>query len=444
MSYDRYIRYISRIATRLAAAMLSLFVLAACKGSDLLEQEAPSRVLANTLEDPRNAQLLVTSTIADFECALAHYILSGGLVGDELRDAQLGAAGWDHDRRTINPVGGVYATNTCLQAQFASTYTPLATARFTADDVLRKLEGWTDAQVAGRQDLIAQAAAYAGYSLVLLGEGFCSMAIDAGPELTPQQVFTQAEARFTKAITAATTAGNTSIKMMAYVGRARTRLDKGDKVGARADAAQVTDPTFVKTATYSASTFRRENRVWDFLFRGAYATIDDPFRNVTVPSASGPIPDPRVASFKRVSGGADVKGQDGGTTIWATNKYPLISTPIPIAKYAEAQLIIAEVDLGQSAVGIINNLRARAGLTAASNVSGTTDAEILALVIDERRRELFLEGQRLYDIIRFQLPLYPAVGARFTADIAKGGTYGTQVCFPLPDVERINNPNIKT
>ena len=103
-----------------------------------------------------------------------------------------------------------------------------------------------------------------------------------------------------------------------------------------------------------------------------------------------------------MSAGADVKGQDGTTTIWATTKYPLISSTIPIAKYAEAQLIIAEVDLGQSAVGIINNLRSRAGLTAASNVSGTTAAEILALVIDERRRELFLEGQRLYDIIRFR------------------------------------------
>jgi starch-binding outer membrane protein, SusD/RagB family len=266
MSHDRKK---SRAAARVAAVVLAfgaLGALHACKGSELLEQEAPSRVLSNTLDDPRNAQLLVTSTIADFECALAQYIVAEGLVGDELRDAQLGAAGWDHDRRTINKVGGVYATNTCLQAQFAATYTPLATARFTADDVLKKLEKWTDAEVANRQDLIAQAAAYAGYSLVLLGEGFCSMAIDAGPELTPQQVFTEAEARFTKAIAAAP-AANTSIKMMAYVGRARARLNKGDKAGAKADALQVIDPTFVKTATYSASTFRRENRVWDFLMR---------------------------------------------------------------------------------------------------------------------------------------------------------------------------------
>ena len=34
--------------------------------------------------------------------------------------------------------------------------------------------------------------------------------------------------------------------------------------------------------------------------------------------------------------------------------------------------------------------------------------------------------------------LQPAVGAEFP----NGGQYGDQSCFPLPDVERINNPNI--
>jgi hypothetical protein len=32
----------------------------------------------------------------------------------------------------------------------------------------------------------------------------------------------------------------------------------------------------------------------------------------------------------------------------------------------------------------------------------------------------------------------PAAGTAYPG----GATYGTQTCFPLPDVERINNPNI--
>ena len=61
------------------------------------------------------------------------------------------------------------------------------------------------------------------------------------------------------------------------------------------------------------------------------------------------------------------------------------------------------------------------------------------LVIDERRRALFLEGFRNYDLQRFNLPFNPAVGAPFPF---KGGSYGNTRCLPLPDVERFNNPNI--
>jgi hypothetical protein len=59
-------------------------------------------------------------------------------------------------------------------------------------------------------------------------------------------------------------------------------------------------------------------------------------------------------------------------------------------------------------------------------------------IIQERRRELFLEGHRLYDFRRFNLPLTPAPGTLYP----KGGEYGTTTCLPLPDIERVNNPNI--
>ncbi|MBA2458981.1 MAG: RagB/SusD family nutrient uptake outer membrane protein [Gemmatimonadales bacterium] len=63
---------------------------------------------------------------------------------------------------------------------------------------------------------------------------------------------------------------------------------------------------------------------------------------------------------------------------------------------------------------------------------------MMSQIIEERRRELFLEGHRLGDIIRYGLPLFPAPGTPFYV----GGEFGTQVCFPLPAVERDNNPNI--
>src|SRR3954469_22547286 len=124
----------------------------------ILDQDAPSRVTATDLDNPAYAQLLVTSAIGDFECAFTQYIVATGLVGDELIDAQLSQAGWDYDRRTVVPSLPAYSTAGCGATQVPGYYTPLAIARATADKITTALEGWTDAEVAGRQDLIAQAA----------------------------------------------------------------------------------------------------------------------------------------------------------------------------------------------------------------------------------------------------------------------------------------------
>ena len=70
----------------------------------------------------------------------------------------------------------------------------------------------------------------------------------------------------------------------------------------------------------------------------------------------------------------------------------------------------------------------------------TTDvAAARTQLVEERRRELFLESHRLYDTIRFNIPLNPAAGSPFGPG---GGTYGNVKCLPLPDIERLNNPNI--
>ena len=62
----------------------------------------------------------------------------------------------------------------------------------------------------------------------------------------------------------------------------------------------------------------------------------------------------------------------------------------------------------------------------------------LAELIDQRRRELFLESHHLGDLIRFDMPFNPAVGAPYHF----GGTYSNQRCLPLPAAERLNNPLI--
>jgi hypothetical protein len=281
-----------------------------------------------------------------------------------------------------------------------------------------------------RTSLIATASAYGGYSLVLLGEGMCSAAIDVGPELTRAQLLAEAETRFSRAIEAATESGENDIGQLALVGRARARLDLGDLAGAAADAAQVL-PGFVVNATYSSTKPRRENLVFTYTHRELNATVDLPFRDLTF----GGVPDPRVVVVD-----AEMVGADAQTPIFQPTKYPSIESPIPVATWEEAQLILAEAALAGvgsgDAVDIINTLHANAGLPP---YAGGTPDEVMAQVIEERSRELFLEGQRLGDMIRYDLPLFPAAGTPFPV---AGGTFGSQVCFPLPAVERLNNPNI--
>lgn len=415
---------------RLLLVALAPTLVVACQDITSTTQQAPSRVIANNLYVPANAQLLVTSAIGDFECALTNYIVAQGLVGDELLDAELAQVGWDYDRRTIVPSLTTYAGATCGGTQVPAMYTPISVARFDADKILTALQGWTDAQVPNRQALIGQAAAYAGYSLVLLGEGMCSAAIDVGPELSRAQLNAEAEKRFTTAIAAATAANDTATLNMARVGRARALLNQGKLAQAKADAILVPDG-FVKNATYSAVNFRRENLVNTQLYRGNFSSVEPSFRNVTWNGA----PDPRVT----VTNSGQL-GQDRVTPIWRTSKYPTSSSPIPIASWREARLIEAEADAATNdvagAVAAINKLHAAAGISA---YAGGTAAEVMAQVQEERRRELFLEGQRLNDMIRFKVPLNPAPGAPFPN---KGGLYGDQLCFPLPDLERNNNPNL--
>lgn len=417
-------RRIARGAIAAASMMAPVLSLTACES--LLEADAPSRILEETLQQPANAQVIVAGAVADVECAFSQYVAVMGTVADEFSDSQANAAIWDIDRRTNFPSTSLYSTGLC--GGFGGVYTPVSIARFTTDNALKLLESWSDADVPGRTALIARAAAYSGYAHILLGEGFCSAAVDLGPELTPAQVFALAEQKFTRAIEAATAAANDSLRNLARVGRARARLNLGKRTEAAADAALVPNG-FVFNARHSAASGRSENRVFRANNTNGTVTVDSTYRNVRFLG----VPDPRVPVSDAGRGGSLPS-----VRLWVQNKYTSLAAPIPLATWREALLIRAEVAGGQEAVGIINQLHARVGLPPFVSAS---EPEIQAQVIEERRRELFLESHRLYDTIRFAVPLKPAAGSPFPNG---GGTYGDNKCLPLPDVERLNNPNIST
>jgi hypothetical protein len=408
-------------------------IVGACGDILSLKQENPGQLSTETLFVPANAQLLTNGAIADFECAFARYAVGSGLLSDELITAIAQTINYDWERRTLQS-NSPYGTNTCASGtQHPGNYVPLSTARASADSALARMEGWTDAEVPNRTRLIGQLAAYAGYSILLLGEGMCAAAINLGPEMTPAELFAEAKLRFDKAVTAATAANDATTLNLARLGRARALQNSGQLAAAETDAAAV-PPTFVVTTSADAVNTRRQNTVFTHSARDFFSSVDPSFRDVLLNGA----PDPRVATTNTTRAGTAP-----GVIVWTANKYPLITTPIPIAKYAEAQLIVAEArvaanDLPAAETAINNARNTRAGMPQYS-VAGQTAAQVQAQIIEERRRELFLEGHRLGDIRRYNLALNPLPDSPYTTG---GGSYGTQSCFPLPDVERINNPNI--
>ncbi|WP_262732206.1 RagB/SusD family nutrient uptake outer membrane protein [Gaetbulibacter sp. NE] len=123
------------------------------------------------------------------------------------------------------------------------------------------------------------------------------------------------------------------------------------------------------------------------------------------------------------------------------------STDLPLIRVAEIYLNYAEASLrgggGDSnlALTLVNNLRERAY----GNMSGNISSGELTLdfILDERSRELYWEGQRRTDLIRYGL---------FTTDTYlwpfKGNDeFGTSVpafrrLFPLPSSTLTTNPNL--
>lgn len=404
---------------------------AACNTNRLLDVTTPSQVPVDILDQPGNATLMVNSMVGDYQCALGAAVVVEGLISGELNDAQLGAAQWDYARRTANALtNGIYGTSGCVGPQSIGIYLPLSTARYDADHAIANLTTWTDAEVPNRTALLAVADLYAGFSYSTLGMAMCEAAFDNGPAVNQQGMFALAESRFSDAITNAEASNSDSVKYAALVGRARVRLFQGNTAGALADA-QLVPKGFVMNESNSGTSTRLYNRVYAVTKHYGYYSIPSWSQNMT--TENGEV-DPRSAT--QLAGTRSANNNQ--TIIYTPDKYIAgDAAPMPMARYEEAQLIIAEIQGGTQAVSIINAMRADAGV--APYVGPTDAASVRNLVIDERRRVLFLEGFRNYDIERFKIPFNPPVGDLFPVG---GGTYGNTTCLPLPDIEKNNNPSL--
>jgi starch-binding outer membrane protein, SusD/RagB family len=408
-------------ARRAAASLLCITGLVGCKG--ILDVQLPGNVTADALTSASLSGTMVNGVQADFECALSAYIYTTAVWANEMQNASGGneVASWSG--RNFRPEGGTGQCPVAVSNRGAfAQYTPLQIARGQAENALEIIGGFTDADVPGRQQLLARAALYSGFAHVYLGEAYCQVALDLGALKPRAAAYTAAEERFTNAIAYATAANNTAIANAARLGRARARINLGKGVEAAADA-KLIPANFVYNATYDATPVRRHNDSYENINVKFHMSVDPAYRNLTV----GGVPDPRV-----IATNLNRQGADAVTPVWGQGKYTSLSTPIPMATWDEAQLIIAEVEGGQSAVDAINRIRTKYNLP--QYAAGGTAAQIRAQIIEERRRTLFYDGHRLGDQLRFGIPFATGVNQ-------KGVAYNeAATCISLPLGETTGRP----
>ena len=464
-----------RLATLAAAMTIALGAVAACHTDSLLTADDPDLISPADIDNPDGAagmRLGALSRLRDMTGGTGGSgespWLYSGLLADEYTSSSTFAQNDETDKRTIQ------TSNSIVTGHFRD-YFRTRTAAMQATLLLRK---WLPNNKAD----IAEMFFVKGFSELSLAQDFCNgiplssivssnIAVDSivyGEPLPVAQVFQAAAASFDSAFailgTDTTAAANKRVFTASRIGKARALLANARTAAEyQAAAALVLGiPTgFGYAVTFVVGT--GDNAVWTFTTSNNRYSIGDSVegnaRNLLVKNA---IPflsakDPRLpASYVTRTTGTRVdttKGQDGLTYVRVQSRYAR-SDSMLIVSGIDARLLEAESQLAAgNTAGYLTTMNAlRTGPTRVSNginISGMaalTDPGTPDGRIDQFFRErafwTFGRGQRLNDLRRLVRNYGRTSDAVFpNGPFHKGGSYGADMNFPIPQVE-LNNPNV--
>lgn len=134
----------------------------------------------------------------------------------------------------------------------------------------------------------------------------------------------------------------------------------------------------------------------------------------------------------------------------ATHAHPdFVDVDFPLFRLADVYLMYAEAVVRggtggsvATAVGYVNELRTRAYNGATGNI---TSADLtLPFILDERSRELYWEGHRRTDLVRFGQFTNGTYVWPWKGNVAAGTTVAaTRDLYPIPSRDLVSNPNLK-
>lgn len=452
-----------RAATVLAAA--AAIALSGC--DDLLDVEDPDVVTPQQLEGPQAVPALINGAVRDFQEAYDDYVRYTSMFTDEMILAGTFQGRVEVDERRISDQN---------QQITGELYEPLQRARQTQEDAIAALEGNLEdpefSEVRGAMRTgIARANLFAGYLHVFMAELYCQAVVDPrGPGLSSDDVMEEALGFLERAETVAGEIGDDAVATAARVGQARAHLWLGDLTQADGLATPANVPDdFVSLVEYSANTPDQNNELaqftWGFIQQIRWSVGD---------GNTAERDDERFDYFDEwVSQGLIDPGPGGGLSsqnavipVILQQLYDEQGAAMVLASGWEARMIQAEVELRtgdpEVAEDDVNALLEDPSqslnpmLAANPDLAGTRTApdgetvpgmgafqgvdftgspsNDLPQLARARLAGLWLTGQRQATSRRFSeddgIDLYP---------VRNGGEL--DVCFPVPQQEKDDNPN---
>jgi len=410
-----HIQRTTTIAGRAAAyaGAVALVVLGAACGS-ALDVPNPQAFGDDALNNPIILKNVANGAEGSLHQAFDDYIVMTELLSDEVESTSTWIDWEDVSEGRVRhdwPGGGAfsYTQDQLLQARYAAT---------SATERINKVLG-ADAQTS---PLRAQTMLTDALSDLLLATGYCESPLAANEgRSSDTTVFQQAITKFTDGLAAAQAITGDPDALakwtnVAYAGRARANLMAGNYDAAKADA-QAVQANFEYDALYSEATGNttsdpgeqfNQNRNRSGGLRRMYHSRVHVIDSVTTGEAYlrdwlSNQDDHRMA----VTRFAGQLGVNNRFAYYGITKYADRAAPIRMLSKIESNLIEAEVAMraGDYAteVGILNLMRARAGVNLPPIPVPGSAAEAQNALLNERMAELWVEGSRMQDLYRFGL-----------------------------------------
>jgi starch-binding outer membrane protein, SusD/RagB family len=445
----------------LAAIAATLAASAGCNvKQELLAPQNPGIIDPSAVTTPTAALALRTGALSRYKQlingngteALWQY---SGTLADEYKNSDFLADRVNIDQRSVDPANGILSGQTAM-------YAVVTQSRGFVRDAISAMQKFLPDSTGLRGELWGEL----GFLEMSLADNFCNgiplgSTVNGvqtfGAPLTDAQVYDSASAHLDSALalTTATDAGTVGIHNAMLVMKARILVDKGQY----AAAAAITGPvptSFQYTMTFSA-TGGGSNGVWSLVNSIARVTVGDSVDIINgaptviknaLPFASAN--DPRVPTISGLKSSPVVGAEDQQTPTFLALLYKNQFDPAVLASGVDARLVEAEAKLNSNDIPgmmtILNALRAAkptigiVAIPALPPLATPPDQDsAVSLFFREKAFWTFGRGQRLEDLRRL-VRQYKRTDAQVfpTGPYFKGGSYGTDENFPVPNSEQVN------